>query len=261
VFSPGLAECPNVRSFRAVFGRRTRDRLGVPVEVPQPLLHAAKWITSRPPAEIRAKATRPTIDEDIRKHPTRWIGDVTRTSALGTLVDGALAFALEDAALDRCRSIELRVHRDGSASVRHDGPGYDPQRASRGMQRWPWLRTTCERELVLTKAVSAPVVTNALSHWCRFEVSTTRGVFSQAFYRGKPQCPIQRVGNLAADAPSQTLVRFRPDPDVFVGMSFELDDLYMRGLGSLLELPGVRLIIVDERSQSEPLVIDGARLG
>jgi DNA gyrase subunit B len=113
---------------------------------------------------------------------------------------------------------------------------------------------------VLTKAIAAPVVTNALSHWCRFEISSSHGVFGQAFYRGKPQCPVQRIGTLAADAATQTLVRFRPDPGVFAGMEFEIDDLYMRGLGSLLELPGIRLSIVDERSRSEALVIDGSRL-
>lgn len=252
-----------VRIFRTVFGRRSRDRSAVAAalpEVPPPLLDAARWITNRPSSVTPTRLARPSIDEDIRRDPKRWIGDVTRPTALGTLVEGALAFALEDAALDRCRSIELRIHRDGSASVRHDGAGFDPQRASRGLQRWPWLRTTPERELVLTKAVAAPVVTNALSHWCRFEVATTRGVFSQAFYRGKPQCPVQRSGTLAADAPTHTLVRFRPDPTVFAGMSFDVDDLYMRGLGSLLDLPGIRLAIVDERSQAEPLMIDGSRL-
>lgn len=249
-----------------MFGRRSRDRIAVAARPdpsrqapPPPLLDAAGWITNRP-SVTPTKLARPTIDEDIRRDPSRWIGDVSRPTALGTLVEGALAFALEDAALDHCRSIELRVHRDGSASVRHDGPGFDPQRASRGLQRWPWLRTTTERELVLTKAVAAPVVTNALSHWCRFEVATTCGVFGQAFYRGKPQCPVQRSGTLAADAATHTLVRFRPDPTVFAGMSFDVDDLYMRGLGSLLELPGIRLAIVDERSRAEPLVIDGSRL-
>jgi DNA gyrase subunit B len=256
-----LAESHNLRSFRAVFGRRSRDRVvASQTQVPLPLLDAARWITNRPPVEAASRLGRPTIDEDIRRDPNKWIGDVRRPTALGTLVEGALAFALDDAAHARCCAIELRIHRDGSASVRHDGPGFDPQRASRGLQRWPWLRTTSEGELVLTRAIAAPVVTNALSHWCRFEVSSSKGVFGQAFYRGKPQCPVQRVGTLAADAATQTLVRFKPDPIVFAGMEFDVDDLYMRGLGSLLELPGVRLTIVDERSKAEPLVIDGSML-
>ncbi len=226
------------------------------------MLDAARWITSRPPlVEVSpSKLARPTVDEDIRRDPNHWIGDVSRPSALGTLVEGALAFALDDAVRGRCRSIEVRIHRDGSASVRHDGSGFDPQRASRGLTRWPWLRTTCEGESVLTKAVAAPVVTNALSHWCRFEISTTKGVFGQAFYRGKPQCPIQRAGALAADSPTQTLVRFRPDPTVFATLDFDLEDLYLRGVGSLLDLPGVRLVLVDERSRAEPQVIEGSRL-
>lgn len=224
-----------------------------------PLLDAARWISNRPPSA--GKLARPSVTEDIRRSPAAWIGDVRRPTALGTLVDGAMAFALEDAVLGRCRWIELRVHRDGSASVRHEGPGFDVQRASRGLQRSPWLRTTAEGELILTKQVGSPVVTNALSHWCRFEVATREGVFGQAFYRGKPQCPVQRLGALAADLPSSTLVRFRPDPSVFESTSFDVDDLYMRGLGCLYELPALRLVLIDERSRAEPLVIDGSLRG
>jgi DNA gyrase subunit B len=229
----------------------------------EPLREAARWISSRPPA---TKLERPNATDEIRRNPSEWIGDVRRPTALGTLVDGAMAFALEAAVLGHCRTIELRVHRDGSASVRHElattrvGARRDAQGVSRGLQRTPWLQTTAEGELIVTKQIGSPVLTNALSHWCRFEVATREGVLGQAFYRGRPQCAVQRLGTLAADLPCTTLVRFRPDPEVFGEASFDIDDLYMRGLGCLYELPALRLVLIDERSRAEPLVIDGSSL-
>jgi DNA gyrase subunit B len=223
----------------------------------QSISASVRWISNRP------KPVRPSASliELIRLEATRYVYDLSRPSALGCLVDGALAFALDDAALARCNSIEVRVHRDGSASVTHDGPGFDPQRASRGLQRWPWLRQTPEGELVLTRSMSAPVVTNALSHWCHFEVHRPQGITRQAFYRGRPLCPLQVGARLSADAPIHTRVHFRPDPELFGELEFDIDDLYMRGLGSLLDLPWVRLTLHDERGAAPPLVIEGASLG
>ncbi len=211
------------------------------------------WISDRP-ATARPSSS---IVESIRLEASRYVGDRTRPSALGALVEGALAFALDDAALARCEHIELRIHRDGSASVCHDGPGFEPQRASRGLQRWPWLRQTPEGELVLTRSMAAPVVTNALSHWCHFEVHLRSGIARQAFYRGRPLCPLRIGERLSADAPVQTRVHFRPDPALFKELEFDTDDLYMRGLGAILDLPWVRLTLHDERSGSPPLVIEG----
>lgn len=269
--SPDLAARHEVPSFLAVFGRRIRDSWGErqpAAELPvldEPLREAARWISSRPSA---VKLERPNATDEIRRKPSEWIGDVRRPTALGTLVDGAMAFALEAALLGHCRTIELRVHRDGSASVRHelaaircrDRSQRDAHGISRGLQRTPWLQTTAEGELIVTKQVGTPVLTNALSHWCRFEVATREGVLGQAFYRGRPQCPVRRLGSLAADLPCTTLVRFRPDPEVFGHASFDVDDLYMRGLGCLYELPTLRLVLIDERSRAEPLVIDGSSL-
>ena len=148
------------------------------------------------------------------------------------------------------------MRRDGSASVTHAGPGYDPQRASRGLQRWPWLRRSLDGEVMLTQSLAAPVVTCALSHWCRLEIRRADGIWRQAFYRGQPECPLV-VDAPRPDLPTQTSLAFRPDPEVFGELSFDIDDLYMRGLGLLMELRELELHIHDERTKTPPLVMIG----
>jgi len=219
---------------------------------PGGLAHAGDWVSSQP----RPPRQPQRIIVNIRAKPADAVGDLSRPAALGTLLEGAMAFALDDAVDRRCESIEVRLQRDGSAIVEHAGPGYDPQRAFRGCQRWPWLRRSPAGEVMLTRSFAAPVVTCALSHWLRVEISRVDGLWRGAFYRGQPEGAIERHPALSGGL-TYTRVSFRPDPTVFDSLSFSIDDLYMRGLGLLMELSDVELRIYDERTTVPPLVIIG----
>ena len=211
------------------------------------------WVSSRPAVP---RPPRLRIAEDIRREPEKWVGRCSSIASLGTLIDGAMAFAIDDALAGVCKRIEIRIGVDGSAVVSHDGPGFDPRRASQGLQRWPWPQRTPDGEIVLTQARGAPVVTCALSHWCHLEVRRGDGVWRQAFYRGRPECPLRRVSSLGRNS-TGTELRFRPDRTIFSGLAFELDDLYMRGLGYMLDLPLADLHLSDERTRAPTLVITG----
>lgn len=216
------------------------------------VLDGADWVTSQP----RLPREPLPIIASIRSDPAGSVGRLERPSALGTLVEGALCFALDDALDDRCVRIEIRLLRDGSAVVEHAGPGFDPQRCVRGCQRWPWLRRSPEGEIMLTRTLAAPVVTCALSHWLRMEIRRGDGLWRAAFYRGRPECSLVRETSRRGGL-TYTRISFRPDPEIFGALSFSIDDLYLRGLGLLLELPGVELSICDERTAVPPLVIVG----
>ncbi len=230
---------------RAAFeGRgRARSRDELPQHTIARQTHG--WVSSEP----KTPRERPRIVANIRADPAASIGDIRRPAALGTLLEGALAFALDDAVGDRCESIEVRLLDDGSAMVTHEGPGYPAARASAGLQRWPWLRHSPEGEVLLTQSLAAPVVTCALSHWYRLEVCRARETWRQAFYRGEAECRL-RHEHLTTDTP-HTRVHFRPDPSLFEHARFDIDDLYMRALGLMTELSGVELRIVDERCAVE----------
>jgi hypothetical protein len=235
----------------AIDGRlrdRTRD------ELPAIATRASEreWVSSQP----RSPRDRPRIIANIRANPQASVGDCRRPAALGTMLEGAMAFALDDAIEGRCEAIEVRLREDGSATITHEGPGYPPARASAGLQRWPWLRRSPEGEIILTQNFAAPVVTCALSHWCRLEVCLARETWRQAFYRGEAECGLRR--EQVRSTLTRTTVHFRPDPLVFPDPCFDIDDLYMRALGLMLELSGVELRIVDERYRVEPLVFTGA---
>lgn len=210
------------------------------------------WISNHP----RPPKQRPRIVANIRAKPAISVGDVTRPAALGTMLEGAMSFAIDDAIDGRTELIEIHLRRDGSATVTHVGPGYDPQRAARGLQRWPWLRRSQEGEVILTQSLAAPVVTCALSHWCQLEVRRTDGVWRQAFYRGEPERALAREP-ARPELRTQTSVSFRPDPLIFAALSFDIDDLYMRGLGLLMELQTIELHIHDERTGVPPLIMTG----
>lgn len=228
-------------------GARPRDEL--------PAIESASatpaWISNTP----RVPRERPRIIANIRANPAGSVGDLARPAALGTLLEGALAFALDDAIDNRCAAIEIRLFEDGSAMVTHEGPGYAPKRAAAGLQRWPWLRRSPEGEVILTQNLAAPVVTCALSHWCRLELRLANETWDQAFYRGEAECGLRR--KLVRSPLTWTRLHFRPDPLVFGAASFDIDDLYMRALGLTMELSGVELRIIDERDAVPALVFMG----
>ncbi|PRP90450.1 DNA topoisomerase 4 subunit B [Enhygromyxa salina] len=224
-------------------------------ELPTPtkdVLSARAWVSSQP----RRPRERPRIIANIRENPAGSVGDITRPAALGTMLEGAMAFALDDAIDDKCRVIEIRLLRDGAATVTHIGPGFAPERAARGLQRWPWLRRSPAGEVILTQSLAAPVVTCALSHWCRLEISRADGIWRQAFYRGEPESAM-RCDPIGPGRNTYTRVSFRPDPEIFAELSFSIDDLYMRGLGFLMELSMIELRIHDERTKVPPLIMVG----
>jgi hypothetical protein len=211
-----------------------------------------QWVSDR----VRQPRERTRIIANIRDNPTASVGDVTRAAALGTMLEGAMAFALDDAVDGHCEWIDVRLLRDGSGMVTYGGPGYVPERAARGLQRWPWLRRSPDGEVVLTQNLAAPVVTCALSHWCRLEIRRADGTWRQAFYRGEQECPLRREPPDRLQG-THTRVHFRPDARVFGPLGFSVDDLYMRGLGFSVELRGIELRIHDERTIASPLIMVG----
>jgi hypothetical protein len=221
-----------------------------------PVMHTMladrQWVSDR----VRQPRERARIIANIRENPSASVGDVQRPAALGTMLEGAMAFALDDAVDGNCEWIDVRLLRDGSAVVTYGGPGYVPERAARGLQRWPWLRRSPDGEVVLTQSLAAPVVTCALSHWCRLEIRRADGTWRQAFYRGEQECPLRREPPDRLQAP-HTRVHFRPDARVFGTLGFSVDDLYMRGLGFSVELRGIELRIHDERTVAAPLIMVG----
>jgi DNA gyrase subunit B len=87
-------------------------------------------------------------------------------------------------------------------------------------------------------------VVNALSEWCHVEVHKNGRVHVQDFDRGKPQAPVAETGD---SDQMGTLVRFKPDADVFDTITFSFDVLSNRLRELAFLNKGIRIIIEDSR--------------
>jgi len=161
--------------------------------------------------------------EPVRRRPGMYIGG-TDDSAVHHLVAEILDNAMDEAVAGHAHTISLTVHEDGSVSVSDDGRGIP-------VDEHPKYPGRSALEIIMTtlhsggkfggKAYSTSgglhgvglSVVNALSESLEIEVARDGNVYRQSYGRGQPLTPLtpeplprKRTG---------TLLRFRPDPDIF----------------------------------------------
>lgn len=87
-------------------------------------------------------------------------------------------------------------------------------------------------------------VVNALSTWCIAEVHRQGHIFAQTYNIGKPQGPVENIGDSSTTG---TIIRFKADDTIFdaVEYSFDLLSNRLRELAFLNR--GIKIIIEDER--------------
>jgi DNA gyrase subunit B len=193
--------------------------------------------------------------EAIRKRPGMYIADTTMRG-LHHLVTEVVDNSIDEAMAGHCTLIVVTLHADGSASITDDGRGIP-------VGPHPQFTEKSTLEVVLTKphaggkfdhdtyktsaglhGVGVTVV-NALSEWLEAEVRREGSVWKQEYQKGEADGPVVRLGP-AED--TGTLIRFLPDSEIFPVIVFEYDRLANR-LRELAYLnKGVRIRLVDERS-------------
>ena len=200
----------------------------------------------------------------VRMRPGMYIGS-TGVKGLHHILWEIIDNAIDEAANGYADKIKVTLHKDGSASVEDNGRGIPtdihPKEKVSGVQ------------LVFTKlhaggkfgqgnyAYSGGLhgvgasVTNALSEWLTVEVCQ-KHVYKmsfRSFYNarkkkyesGVPDGPLVDTG--VATRRTGTLVRFKPDPNVFSETDFSLDTVEER-LNELAYLnKGLEISIIDER--------------
>ena len=190
--------------------------------------------------------------EGVRKRPGMYIPN-TSAEGLHHLVYEIVDNAIDEAMAGVARNITLTLHADGSASCLDDGRGIPVDMHASGK---PAL------EVVLTElhaggkfeqnaykvsgglhGVGASVV-NGLSEWLRVTVFRHGRVHRMAFVRGRTTEPMV-VGEETTKR--GTMVRFKPDPEIFSETDFHFDTLAQRMRELAFLTRGVRIRMIDER--------------
>ncbi|AMW35608.1 DNA topoisomerase IV subunit B [Haematospirillum jordaniae] len=200
--------------------------------------------------------------EPVRKRPGMYIGG-TDEKAMHHLAAEVLDNAMDEAVAGHATFIDLELSADGFVTIRDNGRGIpvDPH---------PKYRDKSALEVILTTLHSGgkfggdaykvsgglhgvgSSVVNALSELMIVEVARDKKLWRQSYVRGTPQGPLELAGTVSNRR--GTLVRFRPDPDIFgIRARFRPATLYRMARSKAYLFRGVKI-----RWSCDPVLLDGS---
>ncbi|MDR0956654.1 MAG: DNA topoisomerase (ATP-hydrolyzing) subunit B [Endomicrobium sp.] len=198
--------------------------------------------------------------EAVRKRPAMYIGSVG-SQGLHHLVYEVVDNSIDEVLVGYCKNIDVTIHIDNSVTVLDDGRGIpvDPHPN-------PKYKGTSALEIVLTKlhaggkfdknsykvsgglhGVGVSCV-NALSDFFKVEVYRGGEIYRQTYSRGKPLCPVRKIGQTEQRG---TKITFHPDTEVFSEIIYSFDILANRLRELAFLNAGTCIRIVDERENRE----------
>lgn len=194
--------------------------------------------------------------EAVRKRPGMYVGG-TGIRGLHHLLWEVVDNSIDEAMAGYCDTITVRLHRDGSASVEDNGRGIPTEMHRLGK---PAV------EVVLTKlhaggkfsnkaykvagglhGVGVSVV-NALSEWLEVQIKRNGSIYHMRFEKGKPVTRLEVVGSAKETG---TLIRFKPDEEIFETTEFRYDIVAQRLKELAYLTKELRIRLVDERTGKE----------
>lgn len=193
--------------------------------------------------------------EPIRRRPGMYVGSVDDGSALHHLLWELVANSVDEHLAGRCRSIDVTLHDGGAATVEDDGGGIPVEQERRGVS---------VLELVLTQLHPGAtydghsphvhlglhgvgvVAVNALSESLVAEVFRQGKHYRQAYRRGRPEGPVEVVGETDRQG---TRITFSPDPTIFKAPEFDASLVSDRLRELAFLFAGLACRFVDERKQ------------
>ena len=226
----------------------------------------AEAVESAPASRDQYDADSITVLEGlsaVRHRPAMYIGG-TGLAGLHHLVYEVVDNAIDEAMAGYCTGILIKFNTDGSCTVVDDGRGIPVE--PKEMEN-PRLNGRPALEIVMTvlhaggkfdhKAYSVSgglhgvgvSVVNALSEWLEIEVKRGGKTHSMRFERGDTARELRVVDESAIG--TGTRVEFKPDPRIFPDCDFRIEPLSARFRELAYLNEGLRIQVVDERSEKE----------